>query len=423
MVNAKPFDPLKIFRLDNHRRAGCYRCLLVFITVFAIVGLDTNAALAQKSVAEFHKILGEKAALDEIDFAALARGETVVNLLPVKDKREVAVFGLVGLRVPAEVFLQSFRESMTRKSNAAILEIGRFSNRPTLNDLQGLTIEDRDIDDMKECVVGDCGLKLSARMIERFHKEMDWEAPDYRVRATQLLKLMLLEYVSDYVARGDAALIEYNDKSKEVRLGEEQRALMAASTYMNNILPEFPQHLKGTQKSEISIVENALVWSKIKFGLKPVFAVNHIMVYRRAQEAGPQVLVASRQIYANHYFDSSLALTAFVNVPGANPGSYLFYENRSRADGLGGAFSGLKRGLVENKAVESLTTILETSKANLHARTMTGTDSASAHNEGGGGWRRWKVRRVHLFLSLFLITAFAALFMLGNYNWRRGVSG
>ena len=226
--------------------------------------LGTNAGLAQHSVAEFHKILHEKAAFDEVDFAALEQGQTVVSLLPANDRREVAVCGLVSLQVPAEVFLQSFLESMTRRSNPAILEIGRFSSTPTLDDLQSLTFENRDIDDMKDCIVGDCGLKLSATMIERFHKEIDWQAPDYRIRATQLLRIMLLDYVRDYLARGDAALIEYSDKSRGVRLAEEQRALMSGSTYIRDVLPEFPQHLKAFPKSEISIVENAIVWSKIK---------------------------------------------------------------------------------------------------------------------------------------------------------------
>jgi hypothetical protein len=422
MANAKACNRLQRFRLDNDRQTSSLRRLLVLITFCSIICVGTNAASAQNSLAEFHKILSEKAAFDQVDFAALDQGETVVRLLPARDKREVAVCGLISLRVPAEVFLHSFLESMARKSNPAILEIGRFSSAPTLDDLQGLTIENRDLDDLKECIVGDCRIKLSATMIERFRKEMDWEAPDYRIRATQLFRVMLLDYVRDYLARGDAALIEYHDKSKEVSLAEEQRALMASSTYINNVLPEFPQHLKGSPKSRISIVENALVWSKIKFGLKPVIAINHIIVYKREHATGPRVLIASKQIYANHYFDSSLALTAFVNIPGASPASYLFYENRSRADGLEGAFSKIKRGIVENRAVDGLKTILETSKANLNARTSSGTDSATTHNQGGG-WRRWKVRRVHLFLSLFLITAFAALFTLGNYNWRRGVSG
>jgi hypothetical protein len=332
------------------------------------------------------------------------------------------VCGLVSLEVPADVFLQSFTEGMARKTNSAILEIGRFSSNPTLDDLQTLTIEDRDLEDMKQCVVGDCRLKLSAAMIERFHKEVDFQSPDYKIQATQLLKQMLLEYVRDYLAHGDAALIEYNDKPKEIQVAEEQRGLISASGYVNNVLPAFTQSLKGASNSELRTVENAIVWSKIKFGLKPVLTINHILVYKREKETGPQVLVASKQIYANHYFNSSLALTAFVSVPGAKPSSYLFYENRSRADGLEGMFGKIKRGIIEDKAVDSLQTILTSSQVNLNARGSNPIEPVAAVHEGHG-FRLWKAGRVYLFVSIFVLTAFLALLALGNYDWKRGFSG
>jgi hypothetical protein len=424
VMNTNPFNRLQVFRLHKDRHASFAVFLRVLIPLWAIVCIGADATLAQQSVAEFHRVLREKAAFDETNLAALEQGETVVGALPGKDKREVAVCGLVGVQVPAHVFLQSFRENMVRKSNPAILEIGKFSSAPTLDDLQSLTIENRDIDDLKECVVGNCKLKLSASMIQRFHQEMDWEAPDYRMRATQLLKGMLLDYVRDYQARGDAALIEYSDKPKEVRLAEEQRTLMAASGYLGTVLPDFPQNLKSFAKSDVSVVEDAIVWSKLKFGLKPVIAINHITVYRRERESGPQVLVASKQIYANHYFNSSLALTAFVNIPGSSSGSYLVYENRSRADGLEGPFGKIKRGIVEGKAVNGLKTILESSKVNLNARPFNQTQSALPSDEGRKG-SRWKISKVHVFL-LFLVTAFSgfsAWFALGTYNWKRGISG
>jgi hypothetical protein len=395
--------------------------LLVFIAFSTAVWLGTNTATTQTSVAEFHKILREKAAFDETGFAALEQGQTVVRPLPVQDKTEVAVCGLVSLQVPAEVFLESFREGMARKANPAILEIGRLSSTPTLDDLKTLTIEDRDLEDMKECVAGDCRLKLSASMIERFHREVDLQAPDYRTQATQLLKQMLLDYVRDYLARGDVALIEYNDKAKEVRLAEEQRTLTTASSYFSEVLPKFQQSLKGNSTFELRLVENAIVWSKIKFGLKPVIAINHIIIYKRDAEAGPQVLIASKQIYANHYFNSSLALTAFVNIPGANPGSYLFYENRSRADGLEGMFGKMKRGIVQDKAIDGLQGILEGSKANLNARASDLSESTSTA-VGSRSWKRWKVSRVYVFLSFFVITALLTLWTLSIYERNGGFS-
>jgi hypothetical protein len=396
--------------------------LLIVLSFCAIVWLGTNSGLAQNSVASFQNILREKAAFDESGFAALEQGQTVVRLLPVQDKREVAVCGLVGVQVPAEVFLQSFRESMVRKVNPAILEIGRLSATPTVDDLRGLTLENSDLDDMKECVVGDCGLKLSAEMIERFHNEVDPQAPDYRTRATLLLKQMLVDYVRDYLAHGDVALIEYNDKEREVRLADEQRSLVSASSYISDVVPRFSQSLKGLSTSELHLVDNAIVWSKVKFGLKPVIALNHVMIYKREAQSGPQVLIASKQIYANHYYNSSLALTAFLTIPGSHPGSYLFYENRSRTDGLEGVFGKFKRGIVENRAVDSLKGILETSRASLNARVLNPTESSTAaHTESG--WKLRKFGRVYVFLCLLLITALFALIAFGSSDWRRGFRG
>jgi hypothetical protein len=375
-----------------------------------------STCLAQNTVAEFEKVLREKAAFAENDLVALERGETVVKVLPAQDKREVVVRGLVRLHAPAELFLNSFRETMIRRSNPAILEIGSFGSMPALSDLQTLTIEDRDIEDLKDCVVGDCRLKLSAAMIERLHKEVNWEGPDYRSQAIQLLKVMLLDYVRDYVARGDAALIRYNDKAEEVRLAEEQRDLLAASSY--DVLTETPQSLKTHPKPELQLIDNAIVWSKIKSGLKPVIAFNHIMIFKREQNIGTQILIASKQIYANHFFDCSLALTAFLNVSGANPGSYLFYENQSRADGLEGTFSGMKRSIIENKALESVRAILHQSQRSLEARALNAAESVRPPAGHGRNWRQWTVGRIHVFFWLLLIMMIVAGFMFLNYNWK-----
>jgi hypothetical protein len=234
---------------------------------------------------------------------------------------------------------------------------------------------------------------------------------------------MLIDYVRDYLSRGDAALIEYSDKQKEVRLAEEHRSLLAAPGYLNDILPRFPQYLNGLAKPELPLVENAIVWSKIKFGLKPVIALNHILIQRREQEAGPQILIASKQIYANHYFDSSLALTAFLNIPGASPGSYLLYENRSRADGFGGPFSQLKRSIVENKALESVKSILHQSQLSLNARALNQTESSASATTNDWSWKRWTSGRVRIFLWLLCLTAFVVLLRLNTYRWKSSISG
>lgn len=370
-----------------------------------LVCLGASTALAQASMAEFQKVLREKASFEEPDFTALQLNQPVVRLAPTSDKREVAVSGLVNINASAEEFLRSYRNSMMRKNNAAILEIGSFGHEPTLADLEGLTLETNDIDDLKECVVGDCKIKLSAPMIERFRKEIDWAAPDYQLRVTNLFKEMLLAYIKDYRKRGEAALIEYHDKQDRLSVATEQRALLSSAGYVNSFL--------AGAKSDLQLLEETLVWSKIKFGLKPVIAVNHISIYKRNSDVGPQVLVASKQIYANHYFNAFLALTAFVNVPGAPNGSFLVYENRSRADGLEGPFGKIKRGVVEKKALEGLRGIIAQSKASLEGPALAATTAefTSYHSES---WGHRLFGGIRPLLWLMVLSALIALRVLGR---------
>lgn len=382
--------------------------VLTFTAFAALLWIGVATCLAQTSVEEFRRVLRDQATFTANDFSELERGEMVVKLLPVKDKREVAVCGLVRMQAPVEVGLKAFQESMAQQNRNSILEIGRFSSRPTLEDLQELTLEDRDIEDLKRCVVGDCKLKLSAAMIERFHKEVDWVAPNYRFQTTRLFRQILLDYVRDYLSRGDRALIEYHDQSNRVRLAEEQRSLLDASLYINEFAPEFTKHLKSFPKPELPNVENAISWAKINFGLKPVIVITHAATYMSQHNGAPQILVVSKQIYANHYFDSSLALTALINVSttGATFDSYLLYTNHSRADALGGAFSRLKRKLVESEAVDSLKSILQQTELNLDIHSINQSAPPVSAKQRmmewlfGGKRRFWWVFAVILFISL-----------------------
>lgn len=379
-----------------------------------LVCFGASTAWAQTSITEFQKALEEKAAFQTTDFAALQLNQPVVRLSPVSDKREIAVAGLVNIRAGADEFLRSYRESMVRKNNSAILEIGSFSSQPTLADLDSLTLEAGDIEDLKDCVVGDCQVKLSAPMIERFRKEIDWNAPDYALKVTNLFKQMLFEYVSDYRTRGEAALIQYNDKQNEIDLAAEQRTLNTASSYINDLLTD--------SKAGLQLIEDAIIWSKIKFGLKPVIAVNHILIYKRDRDVGPQVLISSKQIYASHYFNASLALTAFVAVPGASQGAYLVSENRSRADGLEGPFGKIKRGVVEKKAVEGLKAILAQSQASLGGSPLAASTTEFSAYESYG-WGRRLFGGVRPLLWLLVLSAFIALLALGKLRVETGPKG
>ena len=368
------------------------------VTVVSIFLMGVQSAFAQMSSSKelLPRVFGES------DLPLLRNGETTVRILPTDNKSELAVCGLAPLTASAEMFLDSFRKNLVRKTNSAILEIGAFSQTPRLEDLQALTIEDSDIEDLRACNVGDCQLKLSRSMISGFKTNVDWNAPNYKTQAAEVFKRMLVEYVVDYLARGETALIRYADKPQIAGVAEGYQQLVRDSGYEELTGPSAPA------KTRFELVEKMIVWSKLNFGLKPVININDVAIYKDVQNPLSQVLIVSKQIYANHYFDASLALTAYIRTSGEVRSSYLFYENRSLIDGLGGPLGKIKRGVVEHRALTALSSFLTQSQMSFNNRAF----SASASNVDEMSMQtlgRWKLRQ-WAFIVVPLWTVLVILF-------------
>jgi hypothetical protein len=94
-------------------------------------------------------------------------------------------------------------------------------------------------------------------------------------------------------------------------------------------------------------------------------------------------------------------------------GSYLVYENRSRADGLEGPFGKIKRGVVEKKALEGLRGIIAQSKASLEGSAFTAsTAELSLYHSDGWGHRLFG--GIRPLLWLLVLSALIALLVLGR---------
>jgi hypothetical protein len=312
---------------------------------------------------ELQKALTQRAAFSADQITAVERGELVVKLIPANDQREVAVCGVMEVPSDPETALKAFQLSLTQLKQKSSLESGRFSNPPRVEDLASLTLSDRDTEDLKNCTVGDCKLKLSTEMIRRFQKSIDWTAVDYRDQANRLFRLMIVEYVSEYLQRGDAALIEYADQSTRVPVAREQASLLANLIYVDDVAPEFVRQLKAFPQSS-GPVEHSLIWATINFGLKPVLVINDVSTYRSEVDGIPRVLVLSKQIYADHYIDASLSLTAVIGDH-SGTSSHLLYINHSRASALASMFSKLKHQIVEGRATDNLEDLLQRTRLNI----------------------------------------------------------
>ena len=176
---------------------------------------------AANAAEELHKYLRSRGAFTEADLSQVDRGELVSKLLPVHEKHEIAFCGVISLNSSPTRGFDIFKERLTRLDKRSLMASGSFSDVPAAGDLDSLTLEKVDIESLKTCRLGNCDVNLSAEMIERFQNAVDWGGPNYSEQATDLYRQLLLEYVTDYLSRSHAGLIEYNNYRNPLSLGRE----------------------------------------------------------------------------------------------------------------------------------------------------------------------------------------------------------
>jgi hypothetical protein len=109
-----------------------------------------------------------------------------------------------------------------------------------------------------------------------------------------------------------------------------------------------------------------MYWSKEDFGVRPVLRLSHQTIYRTA--GMPQtILIATNQIYADHYLDAGLSLTMTIDASeaGGKPAFYMVSVSRARTRSLGGMLRAMVRSVVQNRSRDALRKILASTKASL----------------------------------------------------------
>ena len=320
---------------------------------------------------EPHTFLRNKLAFSASDLTQLETGRIIVKLPKTSETREVAAFAITRLDVPGDFFIDRVRDIVKFKTGDNVLQIGKFSNPPRIEDLAGLTLDQSDIEALRRCRVKSCELKMSATFIERL-QAIDWSRPDHGTQVTVFVRAMLLEHVRTYLKSGNVGLGTYEDKSHALGLAEEVSALLKPASYMYGYLPEFQRYLEGyplSRPGSSARYEDFLYWSKEDFGLKPVISLTHVTIYRPSADSESDAIIASKGIYASHYFEASLGLTAFIRSRMSEPSrSYLIYVNRSRTDALRGLFAGFKHAMIGGRLRAGAEKNMEMIKQKLEAQ-------------------------------------------------------
>ncbi len=291
----------------------------------------------QEAPAQLVRFLRQSIGLDSAQVVLVERGDAVVKVLDTRDRRDVAVFGIITAAVPREIYVAQLRDFRNSLRTPTRSRLGIFSNPASAADVAAVTISPRDVADMKDCRPGDCVVKLPATDMRRIHDETNWSADDIQAQLSAYARRRLVEYVADYRARGDSAMAIYDDRGNlNVHASAAFAGLLAESPYVYQNVPSLGRYLSSYPRDTLAGAAEVLFWSEdVMPRLRPILSVTHQIVYTPPELPGV-TLVAAKQIYANHYFEAAVDLTCIVDRerPGGTPGSYILVFRRYRFDNM-----------------------------------------------------------------------------------------
>ena len=298
-----------------------------------------------------HSFLATAFRLSPVEIRRVDSGEVISRTLDATDRREVATLGIVRINTSPATYVERLADIATFKRTAGILQVGAFSTLPQPSDIAELTIDEADLQRIRECRAEDCGVRLSAAAIERIRREVDWHAPDASRKASGLLRQLFVEYVARYRQSGAAATMEYAGGIPRLNVGREFAALIDADPVIASHAPRLRRHLLGYPSAPAANTTDFVYWSKELVRSRPVISVTHVAISASVDDSPIAYAIGSKQIYAMHYFDASLGLTLLVpDRTSASPATYVVYLNRSRIDVFERLFGGVARRIVAGRA-------------------------------------------------------------------------
>src|SRR5215831_11473607 len=140
-----------------------------------LVGVGPGAV---QQASEPDRFFHDYAGLSDDQIQSIRNGKPMAKVLPSRTPDEVFVFGSVYVEAAPEQYLRLAADVDSLRKLPTYLAIRQFSEPPRLSDLDGFTLEEEDIKELKNCKPGHCEIQLPTEAMEEFQRSVNWSAPD-----------------------------------------------------------------------------------------------------------------------------------------------------------------------------------------------------------------------------------------------------
>ena len=287
-------------------------------------------------------VFGSTGQLSTAEQQRLSRGGTVVRTIERADA-ELGVFAATRFTGTAASLIGWTRAIAELKKAPGIRAVGRLSRVPTMRDLDGLVIDDDDLQALRRCIPGDCALKLDAPAIAAAHEAILRAGDSWRAAAIRAFKDILLTRVRQHREGGLGGLAPVVDKAAPTHAADTFRTLMVGWADPAQAVPSLSGTFGVSAPVDRPEVESFYYWSKERYDAgKDVISVTYVVMTAPRASSGIAALVLSQQIFASHYVNGAIGVTAVLQ-DAATGQRYLAYLNRSSVDLFTGPFRLFRR--------------------------------------------------------------------------------
>lgn len=291
----------------------------------------------------------------------IRRGEVLEADPSESSDRELAV-GLTFLvkQSPATI-ADAFRKAVDLKEDSKLAASTPLRDAGTPADFETLVLEPDGAAEARRYLGARAGetLNLSPQEIGAFNA---LAAADDRAvgRVEDQLKQTLLDRYRSYVANGLGGIAPYARSSGLQEPSRDLRgAVEAAAPLLGKYAPAMLELLRAYPRDKPADLKESFYWLRYELDGRPNYTLRH----RLALPVGSTVVVADREFYVSHGYNTSQAIAGLIPVP---EGTVVFYRSRVSTDQVAGFGSSVKKGIGRGVMAEQLMEIFKRSRAAFH---------------------------------------------------------
>jgi hypothetical protein len=286
----------------------------------------------------------------------LEGGGIVSYSVETGSKDEIMLVGMARIWATPEAFVRGYRDITAFESSPGVIAEGKFSAPPAESDFSGLTFSKKEVDDIRACKPGKCAFKIGDPGLQFLRGAVQWRSPGYVDQASNALRSLWLLYLVRYQRTGNAGLAVYHDTPQYFSVEKGTNALLAKATALQEYAPQLREYLQNYPGSKNESAEEFFYWQVGEFGLKPVHRLTHVVIQKTPASLGDAYVIASKMLFASHYFRSGLEFRYMIPGQDQHIGGmhYFITIQWSYVDGMTGFRGRFLRSVVVRKSRQAM---------------------------------------------------------------------